>query len=387
MQAEGRKLVLAESGTGNFKHIEQGDYLISLRSFEGGIEYSNYSGCVSPAYTVLRPQASLTSKYWTYLFKSRGYVSALCARVQGIRDGKNISYEDFGGLTLPVPPPSERNLIAAFLDRETAKIDALIAEQEQLIALLEEMRQAIISNAVTKGLDSSVPMKDSEAGWLGAMPQRWQVKPLMRLTDPERPIMYGIVLPGPDVGQGIPILKGGNVRPARMNVQSVAYTTPEIEKPYARARLIAGDLVYSIRGSIGDCESVPQELAGANITQDVARVAPAENVNGKWLRYALQSSPVRDALASGSLGATIRGINIFDLKRAAIPTPPLEEQSRIATWLDGGLLQIDVLVSESKRAMMLLRERRSALISAAVTGKIDVRGLVETIIPVQAAAE
>lgn len=198
----------------------------------------------------------------------------------------------------------------------------------------------------------------------------------MRLVDEARPIMYGIVLPGEDVGVGIPIVKGGNVKPSRLHLPSLARTTPEIEAPYARARLRAGDLVYAIRGTIGDCEPVPTELEGANITQDVARVAPREGVNGSWLRHALLSKPVREALACGSLGAAVRGINIFDLKRVRIPVPPSEERDAIARLLDSDARAIDDLAAGARASIALLRERRAALISAAVTGRIDVRAAV-----------
>lgn len=286
---------------------------------------------------------------------------------------KNISMDDIPKLTFPLPSLAEQTAIAAFLDRETAKIDALVAEQQKLIALLKEKRQAVISHAVTKGLNPNAPMKPSGIEWLGDVPAHWEVKPLKWLTDPERPIMYGIVLPGPDVGEGIPILKGGNVKPSRMNLESMARTTPEIEAPYARARLKAGDLVYSIRGSIGDCELVPEPLAGSNITQDVARVAVAVDACSRWVRFALLASAVREELASGSLGAAIRGVNIFDLKRASLPTPPLREQAEIADYLDNATAKLDELTCEAERTITLLKERRSTLISAAVTGQIDVR--------------
>jgi type I restriction enzyme S subunit len=188
--------------------------------------------------------------------------------------------------------------------------------------------------------------------------------------------MYGIVLPGPDVGEGgVPILKGGNVKPSRMSLHAMARTTAEIELPYARARLRPGDLVYSIRGSIGECELVPSELDAANITQDVARIAPAAGVEGRWLRWAMLSTPVREDLACGSLGAAVRGINIFDLKRANIPTPPLEEQRMLAEYLDQQVGRWDDLVSTTERAIGLLQERRTAIVTAAVSGQIDVRRL------------
>jgi type I restriction enzyme S subunit len=217
-------------------------------------------------------------------------------------------------------------------------------------------------------------MKDSGVEWLGEVPAHWDVKPLMRLTAVGRPIMYGIVLPGPDVPDGIPIVKGGDVRPHRLKLELLNRTTAEIEAPYARARLLPNDIVYSIRGSIGDAELVPDELADANITQDAARVSPAAHVEPKWLVYAMKSRPIFSQLELRSLGATIKGINIFDLKRARIPVPPRSEQASIASYVDAQLDRVDTLVTQAEAGIELLQERRTALISAAVTGKIDVRG-------------
>lgn len=145
-------------------------------------------------------------------------------------------------------------------------------------------------------------------------------------------------------------------------------------------------MVYSIRGSIGDCESVPAEMEGSNITQDVARVAVDTANSSTWVRWTLLATAVREELASGSLGAAIRGVNIFDLKRANIPTPPPDEQRQIGKYLDAETERLEALVIEAERAITLLKERRSALISAAVTGRIDVRGLLSQS-PVAAGAD
>jgi type I restriction enzyme, S subunit len=316
--------------------------------------------------------------WWTRSQSYRAQVEAACTGTSASM--KNLAQEQFASLVLPLPPLAEQRAVALFLERETAKVDALIAEQRRLIQLLQEQRQAVISTTITKGLDSSVRMKASGVDWLGDIPSHWRTTPLKWLTDPDRPIMYGIVLPGPDVGSGVPILKGGNIRPARMNLGAMARTTPEIEAPYARARLREGDLVYSIRGSIGDCEIVPRSLEGSNITQDVARIA-VKGACATFVRWALLSAPIREELASGSLGAAVRGVNIFDLKRVVLPTPPPDEQAKIGAYLDGETRQCEQLMREAERAIDLLLERRSAMISAAVTGQIDVRGLA----PVEAA--
>ncbi|UYO54621.1 restriction endonuclease subunit S [Rhodopseudomonas palustris] len=286
---------------------------------------------------------------------------------------QTIYMPDIAKLAISLPPVQEQEAIVSFLDRETAKIDDLVAEQQRLIKLLQEKRQAVISHAVTKGLDPAAPMKDSGVEWLGEVPAHWDVCPLMRLTDEMRPIMYGIVLPGPNVDEGIPIVKGGDVKPHRLRLDLLNRTTPEIEAPYARARLQAGDIVYSIRGTIGDAELVPDELEGANITQDAARIAPDKSVLNRWLLHTVRSRPVFVQLEQRSLGAAVRGINIFELKRARIPVPPPAEQQRIADYLDQELAAFDALRAAAEDAIALLQERRAALISAAVTGKIDVR--------------
>jgi type I restriction enzyme S subunit len=185
--------------------------------------------------------------------------------------------------------------------------------------------------------------------------------------------MYGIVLPGPNVDDGIPIVKGGDVSPGRLRLDYLNRTTREIEAEYVRSRLQGGDLVYAIRGSIGEVAMVPAELAGANLTQDAARVAYTAATHGPWLLYALKSRAVFAQLDAGALGATIRGINIRDLKRASLAVPSLVEQRAIAAFLDRETARFDGLISKVREAIERLKELRTALISAAVTGKIDVR--------------
>jgi len=166
--------------------------------------------------------------------------------------------------------------------------------------------------------------------------------------------MYGIVLPGPNVDAGIPIVKGGDVRPHRLKLELLNRTTPEIEAPYARARLRHNDVVYAIRGGIGDAELVPAELKDANITQDAARISPALGIQPMWLLYALKSSPVFAQLEQGAVGATIRGINIFDLKRARIPVPPPSERDQISAYLIEMTQEIDLVIEKSRRSINLM---------------------------------
>jgi len=197
----------------------------------------------------------------------------------------------------------------------------------------------------------------------------------MHLTDQSRMIMYGIVLPGPDVEDGVLIVKGGDIKPGNLRPENLCRTTREIERNYARSRLKAGDIVFSIRGTVGEAELVPQAIEGANLTQDAARVAAREGVDSRWLLYSLKSLAVIDALLSLSLGAAVRGVNIRDLKRVSIPLPATQnELHAIANYLDRETAKIDALVAKVETAIDRLKEYRSAIISAAVTGKIDLRG-------------
>lgn len=213
--------------------------------------------------------------------------------------------------------------------------------------------------------------KDSGLEWLGEIPAHWEVKRLWHLTPSHRRIMYGIVLPGPNVSDGVPIVKGGDVSPERLRIDLLNRTTREIESGYARSRLRGGDLVYAIRGSIGEVAIVPEELEGANLTQDAARVAYTSATHGPWLAHALKSATVFAHLEVGALGATIRGINIRDLKRAPLVVPPRAEQCAIAVFLDRETARIDELVAKKERLIGLLKEKRTALITGAVTKGLD----------------
>ena len=309
-----------------------------------------------------------------YFYLSEHVRLELSARVDSAtRSHQRCSPGDISKMPISWPPMPEQGVIAAFLDRETAKIDALVAKKERLIELLEEKCTALITRTVTRGLDSTVPMKDSGGRWVGEVPAHWRMKRLWHLTPSDRQIMYGIVLPGPNVDLGVPIVKGGDVAAKRLRRDALSKTTFEIESRYARSRLRGGDLVYAIRGSIGDVEMVPDELEGANLTQDAARVAYTKATHGGWLLYALRSNVVFGQLEAGALGATIRGINIRDLKRAVLPVPSRPEQCELARFLDAETSKLARLSSKVQRAIDHLNEYRTALISAAVTGKIDVR--------------
>jgi type I restriction enzyme S subunit len=308
-----------------------------------------------------------------YLFIAESTRQRLSAGVRSAtRSHQRAEVADILKAWHAVPPPNEQRGMSAFLDREAAKIDALVEKKEQLIALLQEKRIALITRAVTKGLDPNAPMSDSGVEWLGEIPAHWGVARLASLTNRAVPIVYGILLPGPRLDDGVPYIGAGDVN-ERMRLDHLPRTTEEIASQYPRSRVQAGEIVYAIRGSFGAVELVPPELEGANLSRDAARVSPATGVVARWLCWALRSDTSQKQFDFHELGATITGVNIRDLKRVLLPCPSAVEQKAIGDHLDEKTAKIDALLVKIREAIDRLKELRTALISAAVTGKIDVR--------------
>ncbi|MPZ67987.1 MAG: hypothetical protein GEU71_00470 [Actinobacteria bacterium] len=267
-----------------------------------------------------------------------------------------IGYSDIGSLSIPLPPLDRQQAIARILDEEAAKIDALIEMKDKLKDLLHDETETLLAMRL----------------WPDPLPSNWRMTPLMRLTQSDRPIMYGIVLPGPNVTTGVPLVKGGDVSNGRLNLDVLNKTGYEIEAPFARARLKGGDVVLTIRGKYGDCALVPDQLLGANITQDIARISPRKSVNGLWLLRVLQSRPIREKISNEALGAAVQGVNIRDVKRYRVPVPPLDEQGALVAEIERHLKRVTEISAQLDAARTKLVEYRAAFITAAVTGEIDV---------------
>ena len=222
---------------------------------------------------VLRSAMGLEQRFLFYFTTSRFFRSNGEGEMYGAGGQKRVPEDFCRNVPIPLPAMSEQSAIADFIDRETAKIDTLAARNRTLMERLQEKRTALISRTVTRGLPPTAArqaglhphpkLKPTGTDWLGDVPEHWEMKQLMQLTDPARPIMYGIVLPGPDVPDGVPIVKRGNVKPGRLTLVSLCRTTVEIEAGYIRSRLASGDIVFSIRGTVGEAELVPKEIAGA----------------------------------------------------------------------------------------------------------------------------
>jgi len=351
MELEGRRIVQVQKGHDILKHVEAGDFVISMRSFQGGLEYSTHTGSVSSAYVALTPIKWVEPRLFRHLFKSVTYIQALQSTSDLVRDGQALRFENFSKVALPVVPHEEQVAIADHLDRETARIDRLIAHKTRFIELLAEKRQALITRAVTKGLNPKAKMKNSGVEWLGQVPVHWDVKRLRFLCD---------------------ITTG-----SRDTVDAV----PDGQYPfYVRSQEVEAIDTYS-----ADCEAVLTAGDGAGVGkvfhytsgkfdfhQRVYMMSNFREISGKFFFHYLKSLFAAVALDGGAK-STVDSLRMPVFKNFQITIPSETEQLEILDFIERHSARIDALLVKTERSIELLREHRTALITAAVTGKIDLR--------------
>ncbi len=376
MELNDSKVMLALKGTDSFRHVDLNNFVISLRSFEGGIEHSKYVGCVSPAYTVLEAVKQIAFGYYKYLLKSAPYIAALQASTDSLRDGKSISYEQFGAIHLPITGAEEQAQIANFLDYETAKIDTLIDKQQQLIKLLKEKRQAVISHAVAKGLNPDATMKDSGVEWLGEVPEHWDVSKIKYYAKIESGHTPSKTKEEYWINCNIPWVSLNDSKQLKVvdYIDDTEYKISELGMANSSAHLLPEKAVVFTRdASIGLSAITTRPMA---VSQHlIAWICDEEYLIPEFLLlvfYAMESEFDRY-----TFGATIKTIGMDNVRSLTAAIPPIEEQSKIIHWAFSNVGKIKASLEKAENVISLLQERRTALISAVVTGKIDVRNWVK----------
>jgi type I restriction enzyme S subunit len=201
------------------------------------------------------------------------------------------------------------------------------------------------------------------------LPAGWEAAELDEINDPERPICYGILMPGPDLPEGIPYVKVRNIRSDKVLVDEVHRTSVEIESKFARSRLRVGDVLVSIRGTYGRAASVPPELDGGNITQDTARVAPV-GAKAAYVRLFMQSPAAQNYFKAVARGVAVKGVNIGDLRKLPVPVAPAAEQDRIVLAVEEAFSKLSVGDAGLRTAGQLLGRMREAILEAALTGRL-----------------
>lgn len=356
------------------KVVRHGDTIIStVRTYLKAIAYIDSPPenlIVSTGFAVLRPLERVDERFLGYLISSRQFIDSAVSNSEGI-GYPSISTTKLGRLPIWLPPIDEQRAIAAFLDRETERIDALIEKKERLIDLLEEKRTALISRVVTKGLDEDVEMQDSGVEWLGEIPAGWEIISLGYCLDN---ITYGFTNPMPATDDGPYMLTANDIGNGEIKYESARHTTQEAfeERLTDKSRPLQGDILLTKDGTLGRVAVYDGRVACVN--QSVAVLRPDNDmVDTNFLQHLLRSHSYHDMMLFDSGGSTIQHIYITRLAKMPIALPPLDEQRSIASYATQKRKSIDSLIERAEEGLDQLKEYRTALISAAVTGQIDVR--------------
>jgi type I restriction enzyme, S subunit len=287
---------------------------------------------------------------------------------------QNISAEKYANLWLPIPPLEEQKTIAHFLDYKTAQIDALIAKKASLLKKLAEKRSALISQAVTKGLDLKVPMKDSGVEWLGEIPAHYQLKRLKfvieQIIDAEHK-----TAPYDADGEFL-VVRTTNVRNGKLLLKNGKYVDKDTyEKWTTRAVPEPGDILFTREAPAGEACLVPEEPILCLGQRMVLFKFDHEKYDGYFLLNSIYSGIADDFVKSLSLGSTVSHFNMSDIGSIPLIIPPYTEQQKISQWLELYIGKFDAQAGKVKLGIQQLKEYRTALITNAVTGAIDVRNV------------
>ncbi len=370
-----------------YQLVQPGDLVLNkMKTWQGAIGISRFRGIVSPAYIVCKKTAhpysgGVNEPYFNYLVRIPLYAAWFASLSQGIRPNQwDLDFDDFKTVSVLLPPLPEQQAIADYLDAETQRIDTLIAELREMIRLLKEKRQALISHCVTKGLDPTVPMKDSGVEWLGEVPEGWEVVRVKHVIEsieqgwspqcypyPAGENEWGVLKVGcvnsgifrPQENKALPedleprewlSIKSGDVLVSRANTRALVGSTAVSSQDYPR--LLLSDKVYRLRVNV---RSMTPGFLGLQLRGPAARALIELNASG----------------ASDSM----QNISQETIAAVRIAIPPLPDQHAIAAHLDRETAKIDRLISETEDTITLMQERRSVLISSVVTGKLRVPGL------------
>ena len=368
----------------NGRILRQGDLLLEK---SGGGEFQPV-GCVVlyddplPAVCsnfVARVQVidGMSSSFWRYVHAAAYAVRLNTRSIKQTSGIQNLDQQQYLDELAPFPPFAEQTQIAAFLDRETAKIDTLVAEQRRLMALLKEKRQAVISRAVTRGLNPDAPLKPSGIEWLGDMPAHWDIKKTKYLTS--RISSGKTPLGGSEVyvDEGITFLRSQNVYDEGLRLEEVVYIAPAVDEAMAVSRVCEHDILLNVTGaSIGRSCVVPTGFPRANVNQHVCVIRLTDLARVPFMAWVFKGSSIKNQIDHAQNGAAREGLNFEQISEMLFGLPPSDEQICITDFLKSETAKLDTLTTEAQRAIDLLQERRTALISAAVTGQIDVRSAV-----------
>lgn len=351
---EGVVKVSSDTDMQQFKTVHINDYVISLRSFQGGFELSNYEGVCSPAYQVFSAHKAINNIFFKYLFKSDAFIQQINAFVLGIREGKNIQYDDFSTMYLPIPSLDEQQRIADFLDEKCGEIDKLVALQEQMIEELKAYKQSVITEAVTKGLNPDVEFVPSGIDWIGDVPKGWYIVALrylftIKAGGDAKPELYSDTL---DLLHPYPVYT--NTLDA---TQVYAYTSLPVFK--------GNSITVTGRGAVG--HAIYRKNDYDAIIRLLSLSPKCYAVDCRYYAYYIDN-----VLHIFTNNAAIAQLSTEQLAPYKVLLPSLVEQRTISSYLDTKSAEIDSLIDMKQQKIESLKEYKKSIIFEYVTGKKQV---------------
>ena len=360
----------AESLVG-YKRVRPDDLVVNIMlAWNGSMGVSRFRGIASPAYCVYRFLPGAHPWYFHHLLRSPDYKAYIKTASTGVVESRLRLYtDDLFRLNAPIPPLSEQTAIVRYLDHVDRCIRRYVGAKRKLIALLEEEKQAVINQAVTRGLDRNVPLKPSGVKWLGDVPEHWEVQRLKTLAQ----IRYGLGQPPAESADGLPLIRATNVYRGRIIDKDMVYVDPD-DVPKGRNALLSEREIIVVRSGAYTADSaiVPTMFRGAVTGYDM--VVTVNAALPEFIALVLLATYVlNDQLIVASMRSAQPHLNAEELGSASVLLPPFREQTAIVEFLDKATADIDAAIVRTHRQIELLEEYRTRLIADVVTGKLDVR--------------
>lgn len=372
MELTGSKVVTVEKDFDILKHVEAGDFVISMRSFQGGLEYSTKSGAISSAYVMLVPNLELVyPRFYRWLLKSSVYIDALQRTTNMVRDGQAMRYSNFAQVRLFTLPLDEQKSRADFLDLECSSIDKILFKTRSSIEEYKKLKQTVITQAVTKGVRGEREMKDSGVEWIGEIPKEFnpvQLKFFCKL------ITDGTHFSPTTVENGWPYITAGDVHGIGLDYNSAKRISEEdFQLLVAQGcQPLKGDVLLVKDGATTGRVGFVDSDTPCVILSSVAMLRPADNADGHYLMYLLASDFLQKQILVSMAGSAMPRTTLTKLTKYIGLLPPLHEQKEIANYLDAKCAEIDKLIAKKEQLVKELESYKKSLIYEVVTGKREV---------------
>ncbi len=356
--------------------FDEGDVLFGkLRPYLAKVYLAAGPGIATTEALVLTSSDDLWPAFLKYSLLADWFIENVSGMAYGAKMPR-ANWDGIGGLPILLPTTAEQRKIADFLDWKTGQIDALIEKKKALIERLQEKRLALITRAVTKGLNPDAPMRDSGIPWLGQVPAHWEVR---RLKFDVTKVGSGITPRGGAevyTAEGVPLLRSQNIQFDGLRLEDIVYIPEDVHASMSNSQVLPGDVLLNITGaSIGRCHYFDGSLGEANVNQHVCIIRPQRGLETRFLHYVLWSAVGQVQIQLDQSGSGRECLNFEAIKNFVLGLPDIEEQRFIAVSLDSSLRHAASLIEKNLRLMTALAEYRTALITAATTGKIDVRNV------------